>query len=197
MDSKDVIDYYVLKHSMDDGFCKGSALHKHIPYIAILVQEYDLNSILDYGCGKAQFWKENPHWRAMFEWTGTHREHALWLYDPGINETPAQEKRAWLAIHNTLPLGRYDLVVCTDVLEHVPEGDIPYTLDTILSKSRKFVYLNVSCYPATKTFPDGTNIHVTIKSRTWWKDQIKESQDRIFLKSKAHLNLIVKFDEER
>lgn len=197
MNKDEIINYYISKHGTDPEFCKGSALHKHIPYIAILIQDFRLTSVLDFGCGKAQFWKKNPFWRAMFQWTNENKNlYNLWLYDPGYDDSD-KETRTGMSIHNTLPASRYDLVICTDVLEHVPEEDIGFTLETILGKSRRFVYLNISCYYATKTFRDGTNVHVTVKPPSWWKAQIQEAEKRVFEKMKSRPNILIKFDEEK
>jgi hypothetical protein len=195
---KEIIDYYALKHSKDESFSRGTALIKHMPYIAQLIQKYEIKSILDYGCGKAIFWKNNVlTWKVMFQWPSS-IQGRLSLYDPAINEdvNTFTKGKTELCIHNTIPAGRSDLVICTDVLEHVPEHNIPSTLDSILIKSRRFVYLNISCYAATKTFPDGTNLHLTLKSPAWWREQIAASQDRVFDISKSCISIDINFDED-
>ena len=49
-------------------------------------------------------------------------------YDPG------------LAAFSQLPPGQFDGVICTDVLEHCPEDDLPWIVNELFSFSRRFVY---------------------------------------------------------
>ena len=184
MNHDEVIDHYRHKHETDPGFSKGSALYKHIPRIASYVQTFRLRSVLDYGCGKASFWKINSVMLyGIFETFDTPLK--VDLYDPAIPE------------YSTLPDRRYDLVVCTDVLEHVLESEVPDTLYNIIKRSRKLVYLNISTIPATKTFPNGTNLHLTIKPKKWWLAKIKECEERYVRESNAHVCVAVYFDDER
>ena len=74
-------------------------------------------------------------------------------------------------------------------MEHCPEEDIPWILDEIFQHAKKFVYVNIACYPAQKTLPDGQNAHCTIKPKEWW-EAIFEN-----LKSKYALEYVVLFDE--
>ena len=37
----------------------------------------------------------------------------------------------------------YDMVISIDVLEHIPEQDIDWVLDRIISKAKKYVFLKV------------------------------------------------------
>src|SRR5437763_1557904 len=59
--------------------------------------------------------------------------------------------------YRKLPAGQFDGVISTDVLEHCPEEDLSWILQEIFSFARRFVFLNVACFPARKTLPDGTN----------------------------------------
>ncbi|MCA9100776.1 MAG: class I SAM-dependent methyltransferase, partial [Planctomycetales bacterium] len=73
-----------------------------------------------------------------------------------------------------LPVGRFDGVICTDVLEHCPEDDVPWILGEIFAFARKLVFCNVACYPAQKRLPNGENAHCTVKSRTWWRELVSQ-----------------------
>lgn len=184
MNHEEIIDYYKHKHSTDEGFSRGSALTKHIPRIAQYIQTFKLSSILDYGCGKGIFWKTTHPvvLRSIFEWAD--RKTEIVLYDPAILE------------HSALPDKRFDLVICTDVLEHVLEEKVPETLDAIISRARKMVYLNISTKKATKHFPDGTNLHITVRDRKWWLNQINESEKRMLKEHKQYVSIACFFDDE-
>ena len=113
--------------------------------------------MLDYGCGKAyKYTKKKYHVFMGID--------DLYLYDPYVDE------------YSTLIDRPVDIVVCTDVLEHIPEEDIDDTLKTIFSKARKAVFLSISCKLASKVFSDGTNAHVTVKPPSWWDERINKVQ---------------------
>lgn len=48
------------------------------------------------------------------------RVDSITLYDPGYEP------------YSTLPVGDFDGVICTDVLEHCPEEDIPWIFKRII-----------------------------------------------------------------
>ena len=89
----------------------------------------------------------------------------LFLYDPGVPE------------HNKLPTKKHDMVICTDVLEHIPEEDLDWILREMCSLSNSTVFINVSCQPALKTFTTGKykgeNVHVSLFDHEWWVDKVK------------------------
>ena len=72
----------------------------------------------------------------------------------------------------------YDGVVCTDVLEHVADDDIPWVLDELFRHARDFVYAVAACYRAHKTLPNGENAHVTLRPTSWWRDQMEAASRR-------------------
>jgi len=101
MSPEEMLDHYRDQHENNSQFSRGTALLKHIPEIARLCRLFDCKDILDYGCGKAWFW-QLPHWRAILD-----SADSVLLYDPGIGK------------YSEIPSGRFDCVICTDVLEHV------------------------------------------------------------------------------
>lgn len=121
------------------GKFNGKSLKKHLKVIQEYLDKLECKTVLDYGCGKAKYHPEG--WNK---------------YDPGVKE------------FDVLPDGKFDAVICTDVLEHVPEEELDETLNTIFSKANKFVYLSISTKPARKTLPNGENAHCTIHDPTWW-----------------------------
>lgn len=127
-----------------------------------------VDTLLDYGSGKGMQYRLSPvsvseggqtvQWPSFQAYWGV-RE--LRCYDPGYQ--PFSE----------LPAGRFDGVICTDVLEHCPEEDIPWIVEELFRYAKKFVYANVACYPARKRLPNGENAHCTIKPVDWWKGVIR------------------------
>jgi ubiquinone/menaquinone biosynthesis C-methylase UbiE len=66
----------------------------------------------------------------------------------------------------------YDVVTCFDVLEHIPEDDVPQVLSEMLRVSKQWVILRV----VTKELPDDVDAnHATIHDKDWWIEKIKEA----------------------
>ena len=161
----DLIDSYKVLHQ-EEGKFKGISLVPLVPTLMSLVKENDCKTLLDYGCGKAIPYDKDR----CKEVDLRHPIQKLCnlksfdLYDP------AYEKYA------TLPDKKYDIVVCTDVLEHIAEQDIDYVLTEILSRSKKIVFLNISCQPALKHFKEGKfkgkNVHISVFDPSWWGHKI-------------------------
>jgi hypothetical protein len=142
----------------------GQSLPRHARNIKQLIHQFQARTLLDYGSGKgAQYGKfeirdaEGRTYSSIPAYWGV---ESLTCYDPGYE--PFSE----------LPSGRFDGVLCTDVLEHCPESDLPWIVDELFSYARRFVYANVACYPARKRLANGENAHCTIQSTAWWQDLI-------------------------
>jgi hypothetical protein len=161
----DLIDSYKVLHQ-EEGKFKGISLVPLVPTLMSLVKENDCKTLLDYGCGKAIPYDKDR----CKEVDLRHPIQKLCnlksfdLYDP------AYEKYA------TLPDKKYDIIVCTDVLEHIAEQDINYVLTEILSHSKKIVFLNISCQLALKHFKEGKfkgkNVHISVFDPSWWAHKI-------------------------
>jgi hypothetical protein len=144
----------------------GNSLLPHVARIGELIAATGAKTVLDYGCGKGlQYHPQkimvNGQCVAdgIAEFWGVDEVRC---YDPGY------------APFRALPEGSFDGVVCTDVLEHCPEQDLAWILDEIFDYARAFVYLNVACFPAKKTLPNGENAHVTVQPADWWRALVAE-----------------------
>lgn len=105
--------------------------------------------VLEYGCGQSLLYKN-------LELDGT-----TWVrYDPAIPEL------------SRIDIDRADMVVNTDVLEHIPEKDIDEVLQHIRSFSPR-VFFNISTRPAREILPDGTNAHCTVWDADTWLARIR------------------------
>jgi len=157
----------VLGLSADETF-DGHSLAKHDEKIATLIKETSARTILDYGCGKGALYRTiegeagGSRIRSYPKWPNV----KITCFDPGHEPFAAPVE------------GRFDGVISTDVVEHIPEGDIGWVLDEIFSFAERFVYIVAACYPARKTLPDGTNAHCTIQSPEWWQGQLQLAAQR-------------------
>ena len=63
----------------------------------------------------------------------------------------------------------FDLIYCTDVLEHIPEPDVSKSIGELVRVSKKYIFVTICtvpsrCMPALK-------LHETVKPRGWWEEQ--------------------------
>src|SRR5215470_3483401 len=101
--------------------------------------------ILDYGCGQGQL-------KAALG-------NSVCEYDPAIAGKEAEPEPA-------------DLVVCTDVLEHIEPDCLDAVLLHLRSKVKKQLLFAISLRPAGKTLADGRNAHLIVESAEWWLDRL-------------------------
>ena len=141
----------------------GQSLMRQASRLRHILDVMQCETLLDYGSGKGQQYEPRPikdpqgtTYTGIPDFLGVAREN-ITCFDPGY------------APYSSLPSGTFDGVVCTDVLEHVPEEDMSWVVGEIFGFAREFVYLNVACYPAKKTLPNGENAHCTIQPPTWWQ----------------------------
>lgn len=131
----------------------GGSGWRWIPEVALVIVKCGLKqpTVLDYGAGRSTF-------KTTMAWAMPHVRVAE--YDPGVAE---------LAV---VPTGQFDIVLCTDVLEHVERQFVDETLDRLRAYTRHAAVLNIACTPASSLLPDGTNTHVTVESPDWWEKKL-------------------------
>ena len=123
--------------------------------IAELMCKHPTFTLLDYGCGKG------------YQYLAA-RMHNYWggllpvCYDPGV------------PLLSIKPSGEFDGIICTDVLEHIPEGELDEVLDEIVGYVNPggFIYFKISTAESRKVDDDGRNLHVTVRLEEWWKKRI-------------------------
>jgi len=143
-----------LFHKQNKNNWIGEALAEYKHDINKIIKEFDVKSILDYGCGKAEFQKY------IFE-----KNLKITNFDPAYEEFSKK------------PVGFFDLVLCIDVMEHIEESKVEEVFADIFSYSNK-VFLTISCYPAIQTLPNGKNAHYTIKEPNWWENKLKPYENK-------------------
>ncbi len=151
--------------SADDTFAGGS-LNPHLKIIYRLVKSTGATSLLDYGAGKGNQYKISP---INVEGQNAESLKAYWGLDTVVCYDPCY------APFSTVPSGEFDGVICTDVLEHIPDSDIPWILREQFLYSRKFVFGNISSFLANKTLQNGENAHCTVQPREWWANVISNA----------------------
>lgn len=116
------------------------------PAIKELRRLVPFNSLLDFGCGKGKLADSLEAALPTVE---------IQRYDPAFDSWSAAPQPA-------------DIVVCTDVLEHIEPDYIDTVLDQIEGLARKVCFFSVSTRPAGKIMPDGRNAHLIVQPAEWW-----------------------------
>ena len=184
-DYVDLLTEYKELHK-DTKYFNGICLITHLNTVTHIMLKEGAKSLLDYGCGKALLYDDEKYKNMKLNKKGQTLPkplQKLWQLDYHALYDPAYPK------HSKLPKGKYDAVICTDVIEHVDEKDADWILEEIFSYSRKFVLLTIACYKALKTFKDGRNVHVNVKTPEYWKEKLLQLHAK-----HPHLNIHYSLD---
>jgi len=126
---------------------------KALPDVLGLILQYQLKkpTILDYGAGEQTF-EKTAKWALP--------QAKVTSFDPGI---PGIDK---------LAASQWDIIVCTDVMEHVEPQFVDQTLAALRAFTGRAAHLVIACTPAKTILPDGRNAHLTIQPDLWWLDKV-------------------------
>jgi SAM-dependent methyltransferase len=167
----DHVDQYRILHQTNPDY--GASSIKFIEEISLFIEHVRPRKVLDFGCGKGTLIHALAHRYPGISFVG---------YDPAI---PGREH---------LPDEAFDLVINTDVLEHIPEQTLPEVLKKI-SKLSQNVYFNLH-HAATRTIlPNGENAHCTIKPPEWYHALMRNHFDHLVpLKGRRdYLSVVITF----
>jgi SAM-dependent methyltransferase len=142
----------------------GAGIKPFIPDLLNIVKEYGGN-ILDFGCGKAVHWtKRVVEGKSLSEFLDKYLV-GFRRYDP------------YHSLYCSKPTGTYDIVICTDVLEHIPIEDVSKLLQEIAGYTRSggIILFTVNTKLSRNAFLDGTNMHVTLLNEEEWIKIIDEN----------------------
>ena len=137
----------------------GYSLSKWIFKIQDIININQCNSLIDFGCGKGLLYKnkfkiDGNEYKNLSDFWNIKN---IYLYDPGIEE------------FSTYPKKKFDGLICTDVIEHIPEEDVINFINVLFKLSNKFIFVVIATVPASKYFDDGNNIHLCLKSKDNWE----------------------------
>jgi uncharacterized Rossmann fold enzyme len=121
---------------------------KHANTVKQLAESMKTTSVLDYGAGKQMLAKALPF--------------PIWSYDPAVPAISEAPRPA-------------DIVVCTDVLEHIEPDRLDFVLKDLKRVVLKIGYFVIHMGPASKTLPDGRNTHLIQKDKVWWRNNLAQN----------------------
>ncbi len=151
MISQEYKDTIVAMHQKENW---GSSGKSWVDTLEPILKKFEPKTILDFGCGQGTLKQELIR---RNKWKGFVTE-----YDPGI---PGKDK---------VPTGTYDMVVCTDVMEHIEPAYVQSVLQQIISYKPETVFFVIATRPAKAVLPDGRNAHLIIEKPKWWCDELDD-----------------------
>tara|TARA_E500000178_G_scaffold139094_1_gene138809 strand:+ start:183 stop:791 length:609 start_codon:yes stop_codon:yes gene_type:complete len=165
---------------------KGRSLEKWIIIIRDIVIRYKINSLIDFGCGKAHFYfnklklkdkitKQKKIYKNVTDYWGI-KDYVL--YDPGVIE------------FSKFPNSQKDLVICTDVMEHIPSQDTIKLLTDIYELANKAVFFAIEINNVSnKTLSDGRDVHINLREKEEWNEIFKNITKK-FPKIHSSINFV-------
>ena len=131
-----------------------------------IARQFNTRDVLDYGCGKQRL-KE-----ALSEVLN------IKGYDPAVPGLDAPPEPA-------------DLVVCTDVLEHIEPACLDEVLIDLRRLTKKVLFVVVSTRKAVKTLADGRNAHLIVEPPSWWLPRLLDGMEPVqFLRHEGDFELV-------
>ena len=138
------LEQYKQIHSKADWFGSGACFY--LEEVCAIIDYLRPKTVLDYGCGKGNLIDAleqlYPHIR-------------FYKYDPAIEGI------------SVLPVDKVDLVLNTDVLEHIPEDILESVVAEISSLSNNAFFALHHALACT-ILPNGENAHCTVKPPIWY-----------------------------
>ncbi len=146
---------------------RGSMEPKHYLQVVSWSEFFRPDTVLDYGCGTGEY---------VHSWLDLGVE--AYGYDVSKHAVSNSYGQAGGRCYNSLvelPLSRYDLVTCYDVLEHLTEAQVDETLRAIAGLATKDVLFSI-CMAGDANF-ERDSTHILCRSRNWWKAKLSEYFD--------------------
>ena len=131
----------------------GTSSVMYAPIVQKLIAQYKPMQFVDYGAGKMAL---KPHVQPV----------KYIPYDPAIPEISA-------------PPGAADMVMTSDVLEHLEPEYLDSVLDDLKRVTRKIGFHVVHTGAALHILPDGRNAHIIQQPAEWWLPKFLERFDLI------------------
>ncbi len=138
-------DYLALQKELHSHGKYGISSGRWVGPLKALIARYRAETVLDYGCGRGKL-------KAGLG-------DIVREYDPAIPGKDAEPKGA-------------DIVVCTDVLEHIEPDKLDNVLAHLRGLTGKLLFFNIATRPAGKFLADGRNAHLIIEPGSWWRARL-------------------------
>ena len=169
--NKNYVEQYKLLNDKNKLYYESNlSIFNMVNEISLFIDYLKPKNILDYGCGNGVLLKLLKHKYTKINIDG---------YDPAIKE------------FSVIPNSHYDMIINTDVLEHIPKSDIADVVNHIKSLSNN-IFFCLHHGKAYTILPNGENAHITIEPKEWYHNLMKNYFDIIIsLKARNPINSIV------
>lgn len=134
-----------LLHDTNAGY--GTSGQRFAEFVKVVSDRLETKDILDYGAGK----------KTMEKALG----FPIQNYDPAVPGLDALPSSA-------------DIVVCTEVMEHIEPDCLEPVLNHISSLAKRAVFFSIADCEASKKLPDGRNAHLIIEDMDWWLPRLEQ-----------------------
>lgn len=150
----DYIKQYELLYKRKKNYGKTSI--KLYDMLKKIINDLNISSVLDYGCGKSK----------LLDLIKKNKKIKIYRYDPAIKK------------YSKLTKNKTDLVICTDVLQHVPLYDLDRVLKEIKSKGI-YILFYIKCTNHKTKLPNKTYANCTVYDKKWWLEKLSNYYDDI------------------
>ena len=147
---------------------------RYVEHALALIALFRPASVLDYGCGKGglmaavqarvgppQMFKRKARKAALDRHRPPPPVMPEWrMYDPAIPGC------------GQFPEEAADLLICTDVMEHVEPEYLDATIDAQRRLGLKAAFFTFALRASNKTLPDGRNTHLIVEGRDFWRARL-------------------------
>lgn len=153
-----------------------------IPHLIQLINDFTFTSMLDYGCGTGRkaIWDQLEK---MVPTLKTYYPYDPFSTDPTIRQHPNAGRR-------------FDLVSCTDVLEHCLPEDIDDMLTDLITFTQKMLYVTICLSPAGKMVVDANgetaynqSLHTIVESKDWWISRFQKAERAVKWKEDRSISI--------
>jgi len=137
-----------------------------LQFVDAVCRDLEFHSVLDAGCGPAQAVQRCA-------------ELGKRVVGLDISLEALHRGQAEACTYGALVAGRlgalpfasrtFDLVFCTDVLEHIPRRLIPGVISELVRVAGRYLFLTICLRPSRRN----NQYHATLRSRSWWESHFR------------------------
>lgn len=152
-------------HSRDNKF--GGRVYKWLVDVLALIKSLDIKSVLDYGAGKGMLKIGLSRYKKIYKFKFSE-------YDPAVSGKEKLPKPA-------------ELVVCTDVLEHVEPNCLKNVFHHVFDLTERYAFVTIALRKGKKKLANGQFAHINLHSKEEWDDLLRnilferEDKDKLLL----------------
>lgn len=139
-----------------------AAKYAGLDVIRMLQRVRQATTVLDFGSGKgtlAEYIRANAD--------QLDREIEVFEYDPSV---PGKD---------VLPERQFDMIVSTDVMEHIEPEQLIATLNWLNDHAKLAQFHVIACGPTNRRLPDGRDVHLIQQSIKAWRGMMEVSPWRV------------------